>query len=168
MSAIISECGTYRYVLKRSLGSVLRWYRPMLFIMLNPSTADAKMDDPTIRRVMEFAKRARATHLTVVNLYALRSTDPAALKTHRDPVGPENDGYILEEVAKHKQLPIIAAWGANASKQRANNVIELIESIGGELHCLGKNKDGSPKHPLYLKADSEIIPLKGAQDAIRD
>lgn len=154
MDAIISDCGKYRYVLRRSLGSVLRWYKPMLFIMLNPSTADATQDDPTIRRCMDFAKREGMTHLNVVNLFALRATDPAELKKAADPIGPENDRYIEEEVRRHSIGAVIAAWGAHPfAAERAAEVLKKYPT----LYCLGKTKSGAPRHPLYLRADSPLI-----------
>lgn len=129
----------------------------MLFIMLNPSTADAVENDPTITRCMGFAKREGATHLTVVNLFALRSTDPNGLLRHDSPIGPENDKHILKEVESHKLMPIVAAWGSHKfAVQRALQVCELV----GDLWCLGKTKNGSPRHPLYLRNDQELLRLK--------
>ena len=158
MSAIISEDGKYRYVLRRSLGSVLRWYKPVLFIMLNPSTADAETDDPTIRRCMAFAKRSGATHLNVVNLFALRATDPKELLKAEDPIGPENDNYIAEEIRKNGMLPTVCAWGSHKfAKKRAMEV--LSHGAPGGFVCLGQTKDGSPKHPLYLKSDKQFEEL---------
>ncbi|MEK2647462.1 DUF1643 domain-containing protein [Bdellovibrio sp. BCCA] len=155
-TAILSECGKYRYVLTRSLNSVLRWHKPMLFIMLNPSTADASVDDPTIRRCIAFAKRAGATQLTVVNLFALRSPDPESLAKSSDPIGPENDRHIAEQIGKHKGLPIIAAWGAHKfAKDRATQIVGMYN----DLFCLGKTKNGEPRHPLYVKGDQEFIKL---------
>ncbi len=143
MSAVISECGRYRYVLRRSLGSILRWRYSVLFIMLNPSTADAEKDDPTIRRCMAFAKREGFTHLNVVNLYALRSPDPRHLALAEDPVGPENDAWIDKEVRGARL--VVAAWGAHPfAVDRAKDVARRV----GQLWCLGKTKDGCPKHPL--------------------
>lgn len=143
MNAVISECGKYRYVLRRSLGSILRWHHPVLFIMLNPSTADAEKDDPTIRRCMAFAKREGFTHLNVVNLYALRSPDPKHLALSADPIGPENDAWIDKEV--RGASAVIVAWGAHAfAADRAKDVVRRVS----QPWCLGKTKDGSPKHPL--------------------
>jgi hypothetical protein len=159
--AVLSGCGKYRYVLRRSLGSALRWYRPMLFIMLNPSTADATQDDPTIRRCIAFAKREGMTHLTVVNLFALRATDPRELELADDPIGPENDRHISEEVAKHRGC-VVAAWGAHQfAKPRAEAVLALY----GPLYCLGKTKAGYPRHPLYVKGDQPFIELGGSSEA---
>lgn len=95
-SAEISPCGQYRYKLMRSILQVVGWDKPALFIMLNPSTADADIDDPTVRRCIGFAKREMCSSLTVVNLYALRATDPRQLMKHQNPVGPLNDQWLAE------------------------------------------------------------------------
>lgn len=144
-SAHISPCGKYRYVLRRSLGSVLRWHKPILFIMLNPSTADAETDDPTIRRCMSFAQREGMTHLTVVNLFAFRATNPKALKECENPIGPENDQILEQEITAHRE--VVAAWGAHPfARFRAQEVTKKF----GPFQCLGKTKGGDPRHPLYV------------------
>lgn len=154
MSATISDCGQYRYTLHRTLESPLRWVKPCLFIMLNPSTADAELDDPTIRRCLSFANREGCTKLTVVNLFALRSTDPTKLLVHEDSVGPDNDRHIKEQVEKHQNGLIIAAWGSHKSiSKRVSQVIPLLKNA----YCLGTNKDGAPKHPLYLLNSKPLV-----------
>ena len=156
MSATISECGRYRYDLHRSLGSVLRGYKPMFFVMLNPSTADASLDDPTIRRCKAFAKREGATHLVVLNLFALRSTDPSGLAIDHDPIGPNNDAF-LEKFLRPGSDWNVAAWGSHPfAKNRARE----IQLRYGPFKCLGMTKDGSPRHPLYVKADAPLIEWK--------
>lgn len=153
-AAIISPCGKYRYVLRRSLGSILRWHRPILFVMLNPSTADSHKDDPTIRRCMAFAKREGCTQLTVVNLFALRATDPKELKMASDPVGPANDDYLRDEINQHQISPIVCAWGAHPiATLRAAEVLKKFEA---DLCCLGTTKKGAPRHPLYVKSDQPL------------
>lgn len=153
MSAVISECGKYRYVLKRNISQALRWNKPCLFIMLNPSTADAELDDPTIRRCIGFAKSWGCTELTVVNLFAYRATDPKELESVEDPKGPENLPYIVNELMNHKLGIVVAAWGSN---KFAKIQAEYIERELGPFKSLGRNKDGSPKHPLYLPKNSEL------------
>lgn len=154
MFAEISECGQYRYVLTRKIPSILRWNRPALFIMLNPSTADAVQDDPTIRRCVGFATREGCTELTVVNLFALRATDPKMLLNHPDPIGPYNDRRIEEQVKKHRTTGIIiAAWGQHPmANDRAYEILKKYSPI----QCLGTTKNGYPRHPLYLKKDAEL------------
>ncbi len=152
MSAVISKCGQYRYILSRSLGSARKYYRPILFIMLNPSTADAEKDDATIRRCIGFSKKAGMTQLNVVNLFAYRSTNPSELKNVKDPVGPTNDHFIIQQIKRNNF--VVAAWGSDTfAKERADYIAKKF----GPFLCLGKTKDGSPKHPLYLKSDTEFI-----------
>jgi len=170
-AAIISPCGQYRYTLHRHIPSVLRWVKPCLFVMLNPSTADATKDDPTIRRCIGFAKREGCTGLTVVNLFALRATDPAELGKHADPFGPDNAKYLAEQIMAHMQIGlIVAAWGSNPMARR-DQLAELIkdEPIGvlkmalrnaGAL-CLGMTAEGHPRHPLYVKNDQPLVPWTG-------
>jgi hypothetical protein len=152
--AILSDDGLYRYWLSR------RWSEgPVVtFVMLNPSTADASTDDPTIRRCIGFSKAHGAGGLDVVNLYALRSTDPKALWTVSDPVGPMNDAHLrlAAMLAGDNEWPIIAAWGANAKADRVAQV-RRIEGMD-RLTALGVTKDGAPRHPLYLRADAQLSP----------
>lgn len=152
--AHISDDGRYRYILGRlwsddDLGLVLNW------VMLNPSTADAKIDDPTIRRCIGFSRLWGYCGMRVVNLYALRATQPADLWRSDDPVGPENDD-ILRWIAHHTETPVIAAWGANARPERVAHVINILGPRN--LDCLGVTKQGAPKHPLYLPANTQHIP----------
>jgi hypothetical protein len=155
-TAQFSECGKYRYTLTRSLVSRFAdWH--VLFIMLNPSTADENFNDPTIRRCLSFAERGKYSQLTVVNLFALRATDPKELKTHSDPIGQFNDEAIWDMVRKHRKENIIAAWGANKFAQE--RAIEVKKKFG-PFQCLGVNRDGSPKHPLYIKSDETFRLLK--------
>lgn len=150
--AIFSNCGTYRYVLRRRLNTHLRQVKTIMFVMLNPSTADAIEDDPTIRRCISFAKREGFTHMTVCNLFALRATDSKELLKAEDPIGPTNDEHLEREACYHDFR--VAAWGAHKmAKQRAEEVILKY----GPFHCLGTNKDGSPKHPLYLAKSTQFV-----------
>lgn len=151
-TATISSDGRYRYELTR-------YWEPgpdACFIMLNPSTADADQDDPTIRRCVSFARREGCGSLTVVNLFAFRATDPRALKSQSiNPVGPNNDRHIVE--AAHRATgPIICAWGASSPYDwRAPDVLRLIRR---PTYCLGITKDGSPRHPLYLPSAAPLLP----------
>jgi len=153
--AVISPCGTYRYTLDRIWNSDLP---RALFIMLNPSTADASIDDPTIRRCRSFATRIGCGGLTVVNLFALRSTNPDALSTHPDPVGPDNDTHIALALDGNPAA-VIAAWGAHpAARARAAPVAGLITTQQRRVDCLGTTKHGDPRHPLYVRGDAPLIP----------
>jgi hypothetical protein len=158
--AVFSTCGEYRYILtRRNLKTSVRWVKPALFIMLNPSTADAINNDPTIRRCISFAENAGCTSLVVVNLFALRATNPKELKKHKDPIGPENDFFIEKMIRMHKRNfgIVVAAWGANpVAKERGRALIEKY----GPFLCLGVTKNGNPKHPLYVKADQPLVEIK--------
>ncbi len=128
--------------------------------MLNPSTADAELDDPTIRRCIGFAKALGCGGLHVVNLYAFRATKPADLWRAADPVGTENDLVLCETFAAsaREDRPVIAAWGANATAPRAEFVTTAARAAGLPLLALGVTKDGSPRHPLYLPSASRAEP----------
>jgi len=155
MSATFSKCGKYRYVLRRSLEgpskSQLFSYQSILFIMLNPSTADADTDDATIRRCMQFGIREGMTHLSVVNLFAYISTFPRGLKTTRDPIGFGNDAHIQNEVKAATM--IVAAWGYNIMAESRG--AEITKRYG-PFNCLGKTKKGAPRHPLYVRGSAEL------------
>lgn len=155
MSAIISECGQYRYLLSRPADCMAPMKSTALFLMLNPSTADASLDDPTIRRCRGFAKTWDCNGISVANLYALRSTNPDALWSHADPVGPENDAYLRKFA--HEYRDVICAWGANARPSRVTDVVEILHAADARLWCLGMTKDGSPRHPLYVRADQPLV-----------
>lgn len=148
MSAYFSPCRTWRYCLTRDVAP-LTGDGTCAFVGLNPSIADETTDDPTIRRCIRFARDWGYARLKMVNLYALRSTDPRALKTASDPVGPEND-HVLSLVFGGADL-VIAAWGVNADSERVAKV--LAWPIRPHL-CLGLTKDGAPRHPLYVRANA--------------
>lgn len=149
--AQLSDCGEYRYRLSRI------WQprkKPLTFMMLNPSTADAMVDDPTIRRCMSFARREEAGGIVVVNLYGLRATNPLDLWQHTDPIGAGNDRAVLKAVRDAGGL-VICAWGANAPTERVNYVKRTIVN-NAKLLCLGTTQAGSPRHPLYLRRDQPL------------
>jgi hypothetical protein len=130
--------------------------------MLNPSTADATLDDPTIRRCRRFARDWGMGALVVVNLYALRSVDPRALETAEDPVGPENDDVTHDAIARSRT--VIVAWGADRHAQaRSARILEILAEVGRRPYCLGLTKENKPRHPLYVRADLRPIPFTGAR-----
>lgn len=129
-----------------------------MFIGLNPSTADETLDDPTIRRCMDFTRRWGYLTLCMTNLFAWRDTDPKAMKLAAAPVGEAyfNDHH-LRTCATSAAL-VICAWGKDGKHlDRQKLVMELLDGI--KLHHLGLNDDGTPKHPLYLKANTVPIPF---------
>lgn len=165
--ACISPCGQYRYTLTRPALHQFPGKGTALFVMLNPSTADASIDDPTIRRCRNFARDWDCNGIVVANLYALRSTDPKALLSHPDPVGPDND-YWLASLASEFET-IVCAWGANAKPDRVAAVWKIFQSYGDQrlrnVLCLGATKAGAPKHPLYVRGDQPLIRWQPAYQA---
>lgn len=155
-SAIISECGQYRYALRREWGLFPNPKdRPFLYyVMLNPSTANGNEDDPTIRKCVGFSARNGFSGIVVMNLYAYRSTDPKALNyCVIDPVGPENNFYLWSILP---ESTVVCAWGAgfpyslNMHIERANAVINILINNRCILKCLKKTSDGRPYHPARL------------------
>jgi len=153
MDANISVCGCYRYWLSR----VWDASRPCgAWVMLNPSTADASVDDPTIRRIVGFSQTWGWGGARVYNLFALRSPKPEALKAHPSPIGTDNDSHLR---SIPNGVPVIAAWGQWGDYlDRAAQVRRMIAAAGLDLSCLGLNKDGTPKHPLYVPGDVRPAP----------
>lgn len=155
-TAIFSSDQRYRYRLDQSFpGALFGAAGHVTFLMLNPSTADASVDDPTVRRVINFAQRWNHTGLTVVNMYALRSTDPKALKrvSLQEAVGPENDRHIREAVLASAR--VIVAWGASGPyPERIRAVLRLLGATSVPVEALALTMDGHPQHPLYVPADT--------------
>ena len=152
-SADISDDGLYRYALYRRLSM---GERTVLFVGLNPSTADATKDDPTIRRCVGFARAWGFDWLLMGNLYAYRSTDPKVLPTVADPVGPFNHDRL--KWMTHRAELVVAAWGKGQTaclNFNGDDVARWILSLP-QTRCLGRNQDGTPKHPLYLPAATAL------------
>ncbi|MHC6178781.1 DUF1643 domain-containing protein [Clostridium sp. JNZ X4-2] len=152
--AFIDLTGKYRYTLSRiwneNSGKVV-------FILLNPSTADTFEDDTTVKKCISFAKHWNFGSLEIVNLFAYRCTDAKSLKNVSDPVGIKNNQYILKAVKNADK--IIAGWGNGSDFcNRASDVLCLLKSY--KLYCLEINKTGSPKHPLFLSLDTELKEYK--------
>ena len=150
---ILSACRTYRYCLWREWDMLNPTYA--VFVGLNPSTADETADDPTIRRCVSYAMSWEYGALCMVNLFAYRATDPEQMKAQADPVGVENDRYLLQS-SKNAGV-IVAAWGVNGAHMGRNVVVNQL--LTGRLHCLSKTKEGHPGHPLYLKKNLKLIPF---------
>jgi hypothetical protein len=154
-SAEFSECGRYRYTLHRSWGGGGR----VCFVMLNPSTADADVNDPTVARCVGHARRWGYGGLVVVNIFALRSTNPVELY-HTSDIGDDhiNDSAIIR-AASGSDL-VVCAWGAHGGwRNRGKKVALLLTSHGVPMHHFGLTQRGHPKHPLYLPNASRIYPL---------
>ncbi len=144
-SAVISDCGLYRYRLSR----IWDESKPVaVFVMLNPSTADYKLDDPTIRKCMGFARRWGCGAIEVVNLFALRSRFPSIMKRSADPVGPDNNKH-LAEVLTLPGAVVCLAWGTHGGHMGRGRIArEACELMGVKFRTLGFTKGGHPKHPL--------------------
>jgi len=148
--AIFSPCRTYRYALTRQWDNSLPY---VLFIGLNPSTANEMDDDPTIRRCKRFAADWGYGSVCMANLFALRSTAPKNMLKHDAPIGVDNDVW-LQDLAREAEV-IVCAWGARGGHQRRDKiVIDLLSSH--KLTCLGVTKKGKPRHPLYIKANKKL------------
>ncbi len=150
MGAILSADGRYRYGLDRSIGM---GDRVVAFIGVNPSTADANVDDATVRKWRGFSARWGFDKFFVGNLFAWRSTDVRALATAEDPVGPETDAH-LRVMLSYAEL-VVPCWGDSGKlpvslRMRVEAVRELICESGRPVKCLGLTKGGDPKHPLML------------------
>lgn len=147
--AIISRCRRYRYLLRRVWDDT----KPIvLIVMLNPSTADAKVDDATIRSCIRLCTELGFGGFEVINLFALRATQPVALTMTDDPIGPANAAVVSRAIARTKI--VICAWGTHPMAQRgAPYMLRLIKKKG---RCFGRTLSGAPRHPLYVKSGTAL------------
>lgn len=157
-SAVLSADGLYRYRLERSWGDSSA--APVVWVMLNPSTADAELDDPTLTHCITFTRQAGWDRLVVVNLYALRSTDPAELARHPVPVGPENLDHV--RAALQEAGLIVAAWGAHPAAKLSSIRLKLagMAPAGVDVACLGLTAGRHPHHPVRLGYSTPFVPFK--------
>ncbi len=147
--AVFSTCGLYRYYLTRSWGSGSL----CTFIMLNPHKANADITDPTIRRCMGFAKAWGFDGIEAVNLFAVKEGDPSKLKGYTDPVGPDNDEWLRNTIINSEFL--LVAWGNHGDiMNRGEEVLKMCNNLEKTIHCLMVNKNGQPKHPLYVSGSA--------------
>lgn len=154
--ALISKDGLYRYILTRVWNDNLE---QVVFVMLNPSTADAEDDDPTIRKCIALAKSWGYGSIKVVNLFAYRSTDAMKLKDHKlsTIIGEDNNIHVYT-TCKEADL-IVLAWGDSLGKCKLEAPKAILSQIPLErAHHLGLTRNGRPKHPLFLKGD--VKPIK--------
>lgn len=154
MSAVISECGLYRYRLERETHHPDREGRSVVaFIGVNPSTADATLDDATVRKWRGFATRWGHTHFVVGNLFAWRATDVGELARVADPKGPANDEHLAAMVADADL--VVPCWGSRAKlpdrlRPRIDDVRALLRKCGRPVEVLGLTSSSDPRHPLML------------------
>ena len=157
-SAAFSTCGTYRYELRRYLGEGA----PLVICGLNPSSADAETDDPTLRRDIGFAQRWKCGLVVKVNAYALIETDVAKMKRQRaagrDVIGPENERWLRRAIrlARDHNGIFLAAWGAHIEPDRQHAIAVRLAAAKVTARCLGMNKNGTPAHELYVPYDRAL------------
>jgi len=151
--AAFSPCRTWRYSLWRNW-SVGEPEKIIAFIGLNPSTADEIESDPTVTRCIRRAQRLGFYGMFMLNAYAYRATDPADMKAFHSPIGEDNMA-ALTDVGRRVGC-VVAAWGVHCDPAHG---MRICEAINREIHCLGRTKDGRPRHPLYLKNDAPLVPF---------
>ena len=143
----------YRYLLKHTWESHFA-LRLCTWIGLNPSVADETRLDPTLRRIREFSMAWGYNGFVTTNLFALVSTDPKRLYTEPDPIGPENDGYILRAVCESEL--VVVSWGTlGRLRNRCTGVLKILSEV--DLYCLKRTKDGYPSHPLYVASETKPV-----------
>jgi hypothetical protein len=170
VSAIISDCGRYRYRLDRALSGAVGLLT-FAYFGVNPSTADATIDDATVRKWTGFTVRNGGKRFIVGNAFAYRATDVRALYTVGDPVGPENDQHLAEIAAEADIL--VPCWGDRGKlpshlRGRLNDVTDRLVASGKPVLTFGLTKGGDPKHPLMLGYDTPLLDFaaaKGGGDA---
>ena len=148
----------YRYVLHR------RWAEgpTVLFVMMNPSTADIDVDDPTVAKCQRYARRWGYGAMYVANTFGYRVTDQKRLLELKDPVGPGNDEHI-REMARESELIVLAYGKPHARlRQRGMDVQAMLSRDGHALHALKLCLDGTPAHPLYLRDDVTPVRMDAA------
>lgn len=162
--AVISKDGRYRYVLGRRfpMSRILagtEYRSTMIIIGANPSTADAEVDDATIRRDMSFARREQCEFMFKLNLGAYRATKPEDWQAcHENPCGPDNDEWLTKFIRPTDI--VVAAWGSLGSfMQLGARTRLMLNAIGIQLKCFGLTKDGHPRHTLYTRSDCPLVAL---------
>ncbi|MBU3028660.1 DUF1643 domain-containing protein [Paracoccus marinaquae] len=144
-TAVYSECGAYRYALTREWGKGAR----LLFVMLNPSTADERRNDPTIERCERRARAMGCGAMRIANIFAFRATDPRVLTSAPAPVGPANDAVLAG--AADWADDVLCAWGVHGTHLgRGAEVEAMLRQDNHRLWHLGLTRAGMPRHPLYI------------------
>jgi hypothetical protein len=152
--AVFDVNGWYRYSLWRAWSA----HHPrIVFILLNPSTADEQRNDPTIRRCIGFARAWKFGSVEVVNLFARRATDARELLKMDDPVGDENDLFLIHAVERCST--VVVGWGTRGTLLGRDSQVLSLLAGRKDVFCLGITKDGQPRHPLYMKGDTILVPF---------
>ncbi len=159
--AQFDRTGGYRYRLWRTWGDP---QQVVVFVMLNPSSADAQRLDPTTTRCAYFAERWGYGGFEAVNLFALRTADPRELRSHPDPVGPGNDRQLAAAMSRAALL--IFAWGNHGRLHGRDQIItRRLARLDRQAYCFGLTGLGQPRHPLYLPAQAELVAYPGVSGA---
>lgn len=154
--AIFSKCGYYRYFLKRDF--IKKPKNILVYIMLNPSIADEKFNDPSVERCQRRAIGLGYDSFIILNIFSYISTDPKNLLKVKDPIGLENNKYIIDTIKKNKK--IICAWGNNGKiLDRGDFIIELLKKHKIKPKCFGVTISKQPKHPLYIAYSQKLLNL---------
>ncbi|HUJ45239.1 MAG TPA: DUF1643 domain-containing protein [Opitutaceae bacterium] len=152
---VFSPDRRYRYTLIHRWDELLDPGRGIAWICLNPSTADERQLDPTLRRIRDFSAAWGYAFFVMLNLFAWRATDPAAMKAAVDPIGPDNDPWIDHWGTRAER--IIVGWGEHgAHRGRDRQVLARLDPR--KTFCLGRNASGQPRHPLYVARRTRPIP----------
>jgi len=160
--AEFSSDRVYRYTLRRRWEDRTERHLSIVWLMFNPSTADEVENDPTIRKCIGFSRRWGYEKLVILNLYAVRNSDPRVLRFVDDPVGPENDEWIRKSLTEASE--VVCAWGCAQHMPtidaRIKDVLKIVAESGRRMVCLGYRKDHHPRHPLMVSYDTQRIPYK--------
>jgi hypothetical protein len=152
--AVLDVSGRYRYSLWRAWSI----YHPRIaFVLLNPSTADDERNDPTIRRCIGFARAWNFGSIEVVNLFAYRATDARELLKVDDPVGAENNYYLIQAVERCST--VVVGWGTRGTLLGRDRQVMSLLAGRKDVYCLGITKNRQPRHPLYVKGDTSLVPF---------
>lgn len=152
--AIFDINSKYRYSLWRAWSA----HHPrIVFILLNPSTANEHKNDPTIRRCMGFARAWNYGSMEVVNLFAYRATDYRELFKVENPIGAENNRFLMQAVERCST--VVFGWGNRGTLLGRDRQVMSLLADRNDVYCLGITKDGQPRHPLYVKWDTSLVPF---------
>jgi hypothetical protein len=158
MSAVLSKCNKYRYKLYREVD--LFKEKTIAYFGINPSTADATIDDATVKKWRGFTERNNGKRFIVGNVFAYRATDVSELSKTSEPIGIENPKYLAEIIAEADVL--VPCWGSRNKipkhlRGELDNFMELLKQSGKPIFCLGKTLSGDPKHPLMLGYSTQLV-----------
>lgn len=157
--AIFSDDRMYRYILTRTWDTTKPY---IIFVGLNPSTADETEDDNTIKKLVRYSKRWGYGGIIMTNIFAFRATQPKDMKKAEDPIGPDNDRYLCNIISSGQATTVVAMWGNHGVyKQRGERVKQLLNEMEFKgyinLKCFEISKQGQPKHPLFLSETLDPI-----------